>query len=254
MEWRLRAPTASAEGSQALGEVDSKAVMPGFFAYFAYSACAVLATLGLVACGTGGYTTEGSQGAGKQLFADAGCGNCHTLADAGTAGTIGPNLDDAFAQAREAGMTSATFTQVVAGQIRFPIENTSTGAPGMPGVDTTLPRCDDVEGDAFCVDDQDRAVSDVAVYVGAVAGTGVTAERPTDGKSIFAATCGSCHRLSDAGTSGTVGPDLDSSEPPKALVVDRVTNGKGQMPSFRGSLDLKQIQAVAAYVSSVAGN
>lgn len=216
------------------------------------AACAALLLLALTGCGTGGYTSEGSQGAGKQLYVKA-CGGCHTLADAGTAGTIGPNLDDAFAQARESGMTSATFTQVIAGQIRFPISTTSTGAPGMPPVDTTLPSCDDVEDDVFCVEDQDQAVSDIAVYVGAVAGTGVTAERPTDGKSIFTATCGSCHTLSDAGTSGNVGPNLDSSKPSKELVSDRVTNGKGQMPSFKDSLDEAQIQAVADYVSSTAG-
>ena len=119
----------------------------------------------------------------------------------------------------------------------------------MPGVDETLPECDDVEGDAFCVEDQEQAVDDIAVYVGAVAGTGVTAEKPTDGKSIFAATCGSCHTLADAGTTGAVGPNLDQSKPPKALVIDRVTNGQGAMPSFKDSLDQQQIEAVAEYVS-----
>ena len=108
----------------------------------------------------------------------------------------------------------------------------------MPGLDTTLPHCDDVEGDAFCVDDQDQAIDDIAVYVGAVAGTGVTAERPTDGKSIFTANCGSCHTLADAGTSGAVGPNLDEAQAvAKELVVDRVTNGQGAMPSFKDSLD-----------------
>jgi mono/diheme cytochrome c family protein len=207
----------------------------------------------LSGCGTGGYTSEGSQGAGKELFVQA-CGGCHVLADAGTNGTIGPNLDDAFAQAREAGMTSDTFTQVVASQIRFPIEETSTGAPGMPGPDQTLPPCEDVEGDSFCVEDQDQAIQDVAVYVGAVAGTGVVAEKPTDGKSIFAANCASCHTLADAGTTGTVGPNLDESRPPKDLVVDRVTNGQGAMPSFKGALDPAQIEAVADYVSTAAGS
>jgi mono/diheme cytochrome c family protein len=216
------------------------------------AACAGALALALSGCGTGGYTSEGSQGAGKQLFIQA-CGGCHTLADAGTAGKIGPNLDDAFAQAREVGMTSATFTQVVASQVRFPIEDTVTGAPGMPGVDQTLPLCDDVEGDAFCVEDQEQAVSDVSVYVGAVAGTGVTAERPTDGKSIFTTNCSSCHTLADAGTSGTVGPNLDEAKPSKALVVDRVTNGQGAMPSFSDSLDADQIQAVADYVAGAAG-
>jgi mono/diheme cytochrome c family protein len=215
------------------------------------AACAA-AALALGGCGTGGYSSGGSQGAGKQLFVQA-CGGCHVLADAGTAGTVGPNLDDAFAQAREAGMTSATFTQVVKGQIEYPITQTSTGAPGMPAVDTTLPLCDDVEGDAFCVDDQGQAASDVATYVAAVAGTGATAEKPTDGKTIFAQTCGSCHTLADAGTTGTVGPNLDTAKPSQALVVDRVTNGQGAMPSFKGSLDADQIAAVAEYVSGAAG-
>ena len=215
-------------------------------------ASAAALALVLSGCGTGGYSDGGSQGAGKQYFI-ASCGGCHALADAGTSGTIGPDLDDAFAQAREAGMTSETFTQVVAGQIRYPIENTSTGAPGMPGVDTTLPVCDDVEEGAFCVEDQDQAVDDVAAYVGAVAGTGITAEKPTDGKSIFTTSCGSCHALSDAGTTGAVGPNLDESRPPKDLVVDRVTNGQGAMPSFKDSLDAQQIEAVAAYVAGAAG-
>jgi len=218
-------------------------------------ACAGALALALSGCGTGGYTSEGSQGAGEDLFVQR-CGGCHTLADAGTNGKIGPDLDDAFAQAREAGMTSETFTQVVASQIRFPIENPVTDAPGMPGpdgADGTLPSCDDVEGDAFCVDDQDQAISDISVYVGAVAGTGAVTEQPTDGKSIFTANCASCHTLADAGTTGTVGPNLDEARPPKDLVVDRVTNGQGAMPSFSDSLDAEQIQAVADYVSTAAG-
>ena len=211
----------------------------------------------LVGCGgTGGYTSEGSQGAGKQLFIQS-CGGCHTLADAGTNGRIGPDLDDAFAQAREDGMTSDTFTQVVAQQIRWPIEETSTGAPGMPGPDGpngTLPLCDDVEEGRFCVDDRDRAIADIAVYVGAVAGTGVTAEQPMDGMSIFTANCGSCHTLADAGTNGAVGPNLDQAKPPKPLVVDRVTNGQGAMPAFKDSLDPQQIEAVSEYVATAAGS
>lgn len=216
------------------------------------SACAAVLTVVLAGCGSGGYVSGGAQSAGKQDFVSA-CGGCHALADAGTAGAIGPNLDDAFAQARTDGMTSSTFTQVVAGQIRHPITTTSTGAPGMPGLDQTLPSCSEVEGDTFCVEDQDQAVDDIAAYVGAVAGTGVTPEQPTDGKSIFAASCGSCHTLSDAGTSGTTGPNLDDSRPSKELVVDRVTNGRGGMPAFRDSLSSDQIEAVAEYVSASAG-
>ena len=219
---------------------------------FVAAACAAALSLALAGCGTGGYSSGGSQGSGKKDFVQA-CGGCHTLADAGTNGKIGPNLDDAFAQARQAGMTSDTFTQVVADQVKFPITNTSTGAPGMPPLDQTLPQCGRATGQGFCVDDQDQAVADVAAYVGSVAGTGVTAEKPTDGKSIFQANCAACHTLADAGTSGNVGPNLDQAKPPKSLVIMRVTNGQGVMPSFKGTLDNAQINAVADYVSSVAG-
>jgi mono/diheme cytochrome c family protein len=76
------------------------------------------------------------------------------------------------------------------------------------------------------------------------------------GKEVFlgsTAECGSCHTLADAGTTGSVGPDLDEKSPSYDLVVERVTNGKGVMPSFSGRLTEEQIQDVAAYVSSVAG-
>ena len=77
------------------------------------------------------------------------------------------------------------------------------------------------------------------------------------GKEVFAsaeAGCGSCHTLADAGTDGSVGPNLDEAKPPAELVVDRVTNGKGVMPSFKGKLTEQQIEELAAYVSTVAGS
>lgn len=74
------------------------------------------------------------------------------------------------------------------------------------------------------------------------------------GKQVFeSAGCTACHTLADAGSTGAVGPNLDEAKPPASLVVDRVTNGKGAMPSFKGQLTETQIQDVAAYVSSVAG-
>ena len=78
---------------------------------------------------------------------------------------------------------------------------------------------------------------------------------PAAGKEIFTgvAACGGCHTLADAGSSGNVGPNLDDAQPSFDLVVERVTNGQGAMPSFKGTLTDKQIADVAAYVSSVAG-
>jgi mono/diheme cytochrome c family protein len=74
------------------------------------------------------------------------------------------------------------------------------------------------------------------------------------GKAVFeSAGCASCHTLADAGASGAVGPNLDEAMPSQELVVDRVTNGMGAMPSFSDQLSEAQIDDVAAYVSSAAG-
>src|SRR5262245_26248630 len=79
-----------------------------------------------------------------------------------------------------------------------------------------------------------------------------------EGKAIFRQHCAGCHTLADAGATGVVGPNLDRSKPPKALVVERVTYGKGAMPSFRGVtgghfFSNEEVEAVADYVSSAAG-
>ena len=75
------------------------------------------------------------------------------------------------------------------------------------------------------------------------------------GEAIFAsAGCGGCHTLAAAGTSGTVGPDLDDSSPSYDKVVERVTNGQGVMPSFADQLSEQEIRDVAAYVSQAAAS
>ena len=77
---------------------------------------------------------------------------------------------------------------------------------------------------------------------------------PTAGKAVFAsAGCGGCHTLAAAGTNGAVGPNLDQAKPAYSLVLARVTRGLRGMPSFKGQLSAKQIQDVAAYVSTSAG-
>ena len=74
---------------------------------------------------------------------------------------------------------------------------------------------------------------------------------PAAGKEIFLGVggCGSCHTFADAGTSGSIGPNLDDAAPSLELALDRVTNGQGAMPSFSGQLTEQQIADVAAYVS-----
>jgi mono/diheme cytochrome c family protein len=109
-----------------------------------------LAAGALVVAGCGGETaTTGLQGAnptvGKGLFVEK-CGSCHVLQDAATAGQVGPNLDDAFARAREEGYDESTIFRITLDQIDL-------AAPPMPS--------DLLEG-------QDAV--DVAAYIASVAG------------------------------------------------------------------------------------
>ena len=76
----------------------------------------------------------------------------------------------------------------------------------------------------------------------------------TAGKAVFeSAGCTACHTLSAAGSTGTVGPNLDQAKPSSDLVVQRVTLGQGGMPSFKDQLQPQQIADVAEFVSSSAG-
>jgi sulfite dehydrogenase len=73
---------------------------------------------------------------------------------------------------------------------------------------------------------------------------------PAAGEAVFAsAGCGGCHTLAAAGSGGAIGPNLDDTSPSYDKVVERVTDGKGAMPSFADQLSEQQIQDVAAYVS-----
>jgi cytochrome c6 len=77
---------------------------------------------------------------------------------------------------------------------------------------------------------------------------------PTAGKQVFlSAGCTGCHTLKDANATGTVGPNLDLIKPPATIVFQRVTEGRGNMPSFKGKLSTKQIADVIAYVTKATG-
>jgi mono/diheme cytochrome c family protein len=74
---------------------------------------------------------------------------------------------------------------------------------------------------------------------------------PAAGKQVFlSAGCVGCHTLKAANATGTVGPNLDEAQPDLALILNRVTNGQGGMPSFKGQLSTQQIADVAAFVYS----
>ena len=193
----------------------------------------LLGVLALVAgCGTGGKASSSAdQQNGGKLFASK-CAGCHVLAAAGSQGTIGPNLDDAFGADRRQGFKQSTIQNVVLDQIRL------ASAP-MP---KNLVKGQDAQ--------------DVAAYVAAVAGKpGAAPAKPAgnDGKAIFSQNCASCHTLKAAGATGTIGPNLDQLKPSEPIVQHQVEVGGGPMPAFKGKLTDAQITAVAKFVSSSAG-
>ncbi len=217
-----------------------------------------LAAVALLAagCGTGGVASAGQPPdtqSGQQLFT-ASCGQCHTLSAAGTSGTIGPNLDNAFAADVKQGYPQSSIENVVLDQIRLgsgPLATYTTIKNGKGFTPQTPMPANLVKG-------QDAI--DVAAYVASVAGQGGFsagggfASLGTDGAAIFkGAGCAGCHTLAAAGATGTTGPNLDQLKPSMAIVVTQVTNGGAVMPAFKGKLSPAQIQAVARYVSSSAG-
>lgn len=129
---------------------------------------------------------------GEQLFTQK-CGSCHALTGAGTNAEVGPSLDTAFAASRAAGMDQDTIEGVVESQISNP-------RPASPEDTEVYMPANLVEGD--------DAVA-VAAYVASVAG--VEGIKPPEfiAPEFFASNCGGCHVLGAAGTTGTIGPDLD---------------------------------------------
>jgi mono/diheme cytochrome c family protein len=160
---------------------------------------AVVLTAGCGGTSQTGIAKGGDLGQGKQLFVSK-CGGCHKLADAGTQGTTGPDLDGAFAPSRAQHFRLSTIKQVVYDQIYH------AAAP--------MPRKLVTGGDA----------ASVAAYVASVAGTGegtegspptVTGTTPgggaggggggaeTQGASFYESLgCSGCHSLTGAPGTG----------------------------------------------------
>ena len=69
------------------------------------------------------------------------------------------------------------------------------------------------------------------------------------------AMCGVCHVLKAAGSTGNIGPDLDSLKPSEEQVRDVVVEGLGVMPAFgeEGLLTSEEIDAVSYYVAYSSG-
>jgi mono/diheme cytochrome c family protein len=216
--------------------------------------CAVALALPLAACGR----DEPDLSNGKAQFVEK-CGSCHELGRAGTAGTQGPSLDAAFQTALRDGIDRDTVEGIVHDQILHPRRNSIMPAGLVKGDDAR----------------------DVSAYVGYAAArsgddqgalaTAGLAQAKTGEQIFTAAGCAGCHTFSPAGSSGTIGPNLDDlaaaageREPGKSAeeyVRESLTNpeaflaeGFGNaMPSYEGRLTDEQIQALVDYLLTNGG-
>lgn len=85
------------------------------------AALALLALVAAVALSGCGGRSRADLANGKKLFAGkATCGSCHTLSRANTKGSVGPNLDDAFAAAKRDGLGQSSIEGLVLDQIAHP--------------------------------------------------------------------------------------------------------------------------------------
>ena len=72
------------------------------------------------------------------------------------------------------------------------------------------------------------------------------------GRELFSNSCGGCHTLADAETSGASGPNLDELKPDVDRVKQAIAQGPGIMPEnlYEGA----EADQVAEYVAEAAGN
>jgi mono/diheme cytochrome c family protein len=212
---------------------------------------ALVALIALAAVASGCGTTNADPQRGRTLFVQK-CGECHTLAQAGSSGVQGPNLDNAFAAARAEGNDSDTIEGVVKAQVEYPRESNGNPAVSMP---------------ADLVTGQD--LDDVAAYVGEWAGVPGAAPPKVaggPGAQVFASNgCGTCHTFAAAEAGGVTGPNLDEELPgeSQAAVEEMIKDPnaeivKGYPPNvmpqtYEQMLSQKEIEDLVKYLLENAG-
>jgi mono/diheme cytochrome c family protein len=208
-------------------------------------ALAVLAATVLVAAGCGTTTSDSNRG--RILFVEK-CGTCHAMAQAGTTAEIGPNMDDAFAAARESGQNGETIEGIVKAQVELPRPSNGNARVSMPA--------DIVEG---------QDLEDVAAYIGKWAGVAGAAPPEVPGgpgAQVFANNgCGGCHTLAAAGSGGVTGPNLDevlTAEDSAAHIEEMIVDPNAEivqgypadvMPQTYGeALSKKELEDLVSYL------
>jgi mono/diheme cytochrome c family protein len=212
----------------------------------------LLALVATVVAISGCGTTNPDIARGRELF-ETKCGVCHALAQAGTTANVGPNLDDAFAAARETGgFDAATVEGIVKAQVDDPRPSNGNPAASMPAKI--------VEGDDL---------DDIAAYLGKYAGVPGAAPPEVEGgpgAQVFANNgCGGCHTLAAANSGGVTGPNLDEvlpgqkeAEIEESIVEPNAMIAQGYpahvMPeTFGEKLSEEELKELVEYLAESAG-
>src|SRR5689334_22612901 len=212
---------------------------------------ALVALVAILVAASGCGTTDADPERGRELFKQK-CGTCHTLAQAASVAQTSPNLDHAFAAAREEGNDSDTIEGVVKAQVEYPRPSTDNPAVSMPADIGT-----------------GQDLDDVAAYVGEWAGVPGAAPPKVPGgpgAQVFANNgCGGCHTLAAAEAGGVTGPNLE-----EVLVGEKQANveemikdpnaeiAKGYPPNvmpqnYEQILSPKEIEDLVKYLLENAG-
>jgi mono/diheme cytochrome c family protein len=208
---------------------------------------ALVALVALVVVASGCGTTDADPQRGRELFRVK-CGTCHAMAQAGATGAVGPNLDHAFAAAREEGNDSDTIEGVVKAQVEYPRPSNGNTAVSMP---------------ADIVTGQD--LDDVAAYVGEWAGVPGAAPPKVPGgpgAQVYASNgCGNCHTFAAAKSGGVTGPNLDESLAPDddaAAIEEMIVEPNAEIvkgyqpnvmpPNFGELLSPKELEDLVQYL------
>ena len=257
------------------------ALMPSRPRRLLLAACACAAALGVTACGSQPTEVDNRSADvrnGARLFVER-CSGCHTFKVVGAEGGAtqvhdrervdGPNFNvrkedraSVLYAIRNGGFSGAIMPEnIVVGNEAEDVAAFVATYAGRQGEDTTpASQPEPGAGQATVPPAEETTPAQGQTQTGETqtqtqGGGGGRADEQTAarGKQVFTENCASCHTLSDAGSSGTVGPNLDDAAPDEQAVRRQVLQGGGGMPAFEGQLSDDDINAVAAYVSSVAG-
>jgi uncharacterized cupredoxin-like copper-binding protein len=217
--------------------------------------CAALAIAvpALSACGA--KDPQADVVAGKKLFVSK-CGSCHTLGRAGTKGTLGPNLDEAFQRPLSEGFGTTAVRGVVYKQILFPNRNKNLAGVKMPAKLVSGDSAHDVA--AYVAEVSARGGKDTGLLATAVKAAGGGTATEKNGVISIPADPGGQLAFADSKATGTAGTVTIQMPNQSGTDHDIVIDGLGKGPVVSKGVSSFKAQLAAGktytYYCSVPGH